>query len=64
MTPRAAAAALAKETTMNSTIRKLAFLSILAWTFAGIAGCNTVRGAGEDIEKAGDEIQEEAKEHD
>lgn len=49
---------------MNPTIRKLAFLSILAFTFASVAGCNTVRGAGEDIEEAGEEIQEEANEHD
>lgn len=28
-----------------------------------LAGCNTVEGAGKDIAKAGDAIQEEAAEH-
>jgi predicted small secreted protein len=28
-----------------------------------LTGCNTVQGAGKDISKAGDEIQEEAAEH-
>lgn len=49
---------------MNSIIRKLAFLSFLAFTFASLTGCNTVRGAGQDIEKAGEEIQEEADHND
>jgi predicted small secreted protein len=29
-----------------------------------ISACNTVEGAGEDLESAGEEIQEEADEHD
>lgn len=37
------------------------FLS-LAFT-AGLYGCNTVEGAGKDIEKAGDSIKREAHEH-
>lgn len=34
----------------------------LAFT-AGLYGCNTVEGAGKDIEKAGDSIKDEAREH-
>lgn len=29
---------------------------------AGLAGCNTLEGAGEDIEQAGESIEEEAEE--
>jgi len=28
-----------------------------------LTGCNTVQGAGKDIEKAGNKVQEEAVEH-
>ncbi len=28
-----------------------------------LSGCNTVQGAGKDIEKGGQKVQEEAKEH-
>ncbi len=28
-----------------------------------LTGCNTVQGAGKDIEKGGQKVQEEAKEH-
>jgi predicted small secreted protein len=28
-----------------------------------LTGCNTMQGAGRDIEKAGNKIQEEAQEH-
>jgi predicted small secreted protein len=52
---------------MNSTLRKLAWLAILGWTVGGLAACNTVKGAGKDVEAAGEEIQEtadDAKDHD
>ncbi len=45
---------------MNSTLRKLGFLAILGWTVGGLAACNTVEGAGKDVEAAGEEIQEAA----
>lgn len=37
----------------------------LLWMFlAGLlAGCNTMEGAGEDLERGGEELQEEAREH-
>jgi predicted small secreted protein len=28
-----------------------------------LTGCNTIHGAGKDITKAGDKVQQEAKEH-
>ena len=48
---------------MTANLRKLAWLTILAWTLGGLAACNTVEGAGKDLEAAGDEVQEEANEH-
>lgn len=49
---------------MKTRIRNLV-LNLLLLSFAtALTGCNTVRGAGEDIEEAGEEIQEEVNEHD
>lgn len=28
-----------------------------------LCGCNTIQGAGKDIQKGGEKVQEEAKEH-
>jgi predicted small secreted protein len=46
-------------------IRKILSLSLvsafIASTFA-LAGCNTVQGAGKDIERGGEKIQKEAAE--
>lgn len=44
---------------MNDTLRRIAFLSLLALV-STLAACNTIKGAGRDIESAGEEIQEEA----
>lgn len=41
-------------------LRKLGIVSVIA-LMAGIAGCNTVEGVGEDIEAAGDAISDEAR---
>jgi entericidin B len=35
----------------------------LAGTIAALTGCNTVEGAGKDIEKGGKAIKDEASEH-
>ena len=35
----------------------------LAGTAAAVTGCNTVEGAGKDIEKGGKAIKDEASEH-
>lgn len=45
-------------------ISKLVLLLVaLAIGSIPLAACNTVQGAGKDIEKGGQNIQEEAKEH-
>lgn len=40
-------------------------LLLAAIMFAGstLTACNTVQGAGRDVEKAGQKVQEEAQEH-
>jgi len=43
-----------------STLLATAFV---AGAFATLAGCNTVKGAGKDIEKGGEKVQQEAVEH-
>jgi len=35
----------------------------LAATYVFISGCNTVQGAGKDIERGGEKVQKEAQEH-
>lgn len=35
----------------------------LAGTAATLTGCNTMEGAGKDIERGGEELKEEAQEH-
>ena len=47
---------------------KKVLLSLLATLFVAgtavtITGCNTVEGAGKDIERGGDAIKDEAREH-
>jgi predicted small secreted protein len=37
--------------------------AFLAGLIASLVGCNTMHGAGEDIEKGGEKIQEKADEH-
>jgi entericidin B len=37
--------------------------AFIASAFATLAGCNTVQGAGKDVERAGEKVQEEAVEH-
>ncbi len=44
---------------------KKLMLMLVTLSFASpvlLTGCNTVQGAGKDISKAGDKVQEEAKE--
>jgi predicted small secreted protein len=47
---------------MNTMIRHYASLLILVLFVGGIAGCNTVRGVGQDTEAAGKAIEREADE--
>ena len=48
-------------------IKKLFMLLLTTLSLTGTAsvliGCNTVEGAGKDIERGGQEIKEEAREH-
>ncbi|MFN2329851.1 MAG: entericidin A/B family lipoprotein [Chromatocurvus sp.] len=49
---------------MNNTILKPVYLLLLVLAYAGgIAGCNTIEGAGEDIQRGGKAIEDEAREH-
>jgi predicted small secreted protein len=48
---------------MNN-IKRILSLGVLLGALAGsLTACNTMEGAGKDIEKAGEEIQEEANEN-
>ncbi len=38
-------------------------LTALSLASIPLAGCNTMQGAGKDIEKGGQKVQDEAKEH-
>lgn len=49
---------------MKSAFRMLILNALVLSFAASIAACNTVKGAGRDLEKAGEEIQEEAEDHD
>jgi entericidin B len=44
---------------MKNTTRKLT-LALLAAAFV-IGGCNTIEGAGKDIERGGEKIQEQSR---
>lgn len=48
---------------MKSTVRA-AILAALAIASLSLTACNTVHGAGKDVEAAGEKIQDEAEEHD
>ena len=47
----------------NKTIASLVATLFLAGILATLTGCNTMEGAGKDIEKGGEKIKEEAQEH-
>ena len=49
---------------METRIMKPFYALMLALAFAfGLSACNTMEGAGQDIEKAGDAIKDEAREN-
>ena len=43
-------------------LRKLVATTMLLGLFAALTGCNTIQGAGKDIERGGEKIQKEAAE--
>jgi entericidin A len=45
---------------LNEIIRSLGIASFAALLF-GVAGCNTVEGFGEDVQSAGESIEETAE---
>jgi predicted small secreted protein len=48
--------------TRSSIMKKLAALITVAFAFAvPLAGCNTVKGAGQDIQKGGEKMEDAAK---
>lgn len=47
---------------MRNEFRKLGLAAAAALYALSLAACNTVEGAGKDMEAAGEEIQEEAQE--
>ena len=42
-------------------VRKLTAALCLALMFGSLAACNTVEGAGKDVQKAGEEIEDAAQ---
>ncbi|MBK6651341.1 MAG: entericidin A/B family lipoprotein [Betaproteobacteria bacterium] len=40
---------------------KLSFISLITGLMLVLAGCNTVKGVGQDIQKAGEKIEDAAK---
>jgi predicted small secreted protein len=48
---------------MNTYFSRFSVLILLCAFAFSISACNTMHGVGKDIQKAGDEIQEEADEH-
>ena len=47
----------------QTVVRALLALIALTIVVPQLAGCNTMQGAGKDIERAGETIQDEAEEH-
>lgn len=45
---------------MNINFRKLLLIGLLTGFLGGLTACNTIEGAGRDVEKAGEEIQDAA----
>ena len=44
--------------------RKLVLLlATLAFGSVSLTACNTIQGAGKDVERAGEKVQQEAQEH-
>lgn len=48
---------------MKTTVRNTSLVVLLGAVLIALSGCNTVKGAGKDTEKAGEAIQRESTEH-
>lgn len=42
-------------------MKKSIFAALLGFAFISVYGCNTVQGAGKDVERTGEKIQDAAK---
>jgi entericidin B len=49
------------ECDMNRTVKQIGLLITLLIIAAVVMGCNTMEGAGKDVEKAGESMQNAAK---
>lgn len=49
---------------MNTSLTRSLLMAMLLLGSAATTGCNTMRGLGQDMEAAGEEVQEEAEEND
>ncbi|MFB9067385.1 entericidin A/B family lipoprotein [Pseudofulvimonas gallinarii] len=48
----------------NTVVRYILAAVALAFVLPQLTGCNTMHGAGQDIERAGEKIQEKVEDHD
>ena len=48
---------------IKKIILSVATSAFIIGIFGTIAGCNTVEGAGKDLERGGEKIQDKAEEH-
>ncbi len=48
---------------MNKYLLRILPLLLMGAFMLNVSACNTMHGVGKDVQKAGDEIQEEADEH-
>jgi predicted small secreted protein len=48
---------------IKKTVSSLLAVLFLAGSLATLVGCNTMEGAGKDMERGGEKIQEKADEH-
>src|SRR4051812_5462718 len=48
---------------LTMTKKIVLLLAMLSFGLMPLAGCNTVQGAGKDVERAGQKVQDEAVEH-
>ncbi|PZO10522.1 MAG: entericidin [Lysobacteraceae bacterium] len=46
---------------MKTTLRTFAALALLGFSLGSLTACNTISGAGQDVKKAGEVIEETAE---
>lgn len=48
---------------LKKVLARLLAVAVLAANFTLLAGCNTMEGAGKDMQRGGEKIQDKANEH-